>query len=174
MTTKHASVLVRRAGTDDAQAIAAVHVAAWQWAYDRLFPDETLRSLSTTQRTARWCEIFEQRHADVWVATNPHVVGFASVARSVGADQIADYDELTAIYLLRSAQGVGVGRALMEQVLQDLRDRRVPGAFLWVADGNMLAKRFYERFGWRDDGTHRAMEIPGGRPIDTVRYVIEL
>ena len=69
---------------------------------------------------------------------------------------------------------VGVGWALMGQVLTDLRDRHVPGAFLWVADGNMLAKRFYERCGWHDDGTHREMDIPGGRAVDTVRYVIEL
>jgi GNAT superfamily N-acetyltransferase len=174
MRVKHGSVIVRRAESSDAASIATVHVAAWQWAYSTLFPAEQLATLDTERRTAAWRRIFEEHLAEVWVATNPHIVGFAAVAPNAGEGEYEGYDELESIYLLRSAQGVGVGRALMEDVLADMRSRGVPGAYLWVAEANALAHRFYEGGGWRPDGSRREIKVLGDHPIDVVRYVIDL
>jgi hypothetical protein len=43
------------------------------------------------------------------------------------------------------------------------------GAALWVLERNIRARGFYERDGWRRDGTLRA-EIIGGTAVDEVRY----
>ena len=174
MRTDHGAAIVRRAQPGDAAAIATVHVAAWQWAYSGKFPAERLAALDTERRTEGWRRILTDRLADVWVATNPHIVGFAATARNVGADDYAGYAELESIYLLRSAQGVGVGRALMTELMLDLRDDDVPGAFLWVANGNILATRFYERAGWHDDGARRDIEVLGDQPVTVARFVIDL
>ncbi len=174
MKTRHGVATIRRARPDDAGAIAAVHVAAWRWAYSDLFPADRLAALDTGRRTKGWRRILEEQTAEVWVATNPHVIGFAAVGVGAGRDHVDGYDELEAIYLLRSAQGVGVGRALMADVLADMRRRRVPGAFLWVAEGNALAHRFYERAGWRADGARRDIEVLGDHPVTLMRFLIEL
>lgn len=174
MKTRHGAVTIRRAAFSDAAAIATVHVAAWQWAYSDLLPAAELAALDTRQRTAGWRRILEERATEVWVAANPHVVGFAAVAVGAGTDGLAGFDELESIYLLRSAQGVGVGRALMEEVVADMRRRSAPGAFLWVAEGNALAHRFYERGGWSADGARREIDVLGGHPLAIVRYVLEL
>jgi hypothetical protein len=38
-----------------------------------------------------------------------------------------------------------------------------------VLDGNIAARRFYERDGWRCDGSRRTRAY-GGVPVDEVRY----
>jgi ribosomal protein S18 acetylase RimI-like enzyme len=174
MRARHGAITIRRAARGDAPTIATVHVAAWQWAYGELLPADRLAALDTESRTATWRRILDEGEAEVWVATNPHVVGFAAVAVGAGTDGLAGYDELQSIYLLRSAQGVGVGRALMQEVVADMRRRRAPGAFLWVAEGNALAQRFYEGGGWRRDGAQRDIEVLGDHAVTIVRYVLDL
>jgi hypothetical protein len=46
--------VVRDARVDDAEAIARVHVAAWQEAYKHVFSPEALALLSVEQRAAQW------------------------------------------------------------------------------------------------------------------------
>ena len=45
---------VRLARATDAEQVAAVHVASWQWAYAGLLPAEELAGLSVAERTDRW------------------------------------------------------------------------------------------------------------------------
>jgi ribosomal protein S18 acetylase RimI-like enzyme len=53
--------------------------------------------------------------------------------------------EIGAIYVLRSQQGAGVGRALMNLMARDLLARPMPSASLWVLRENVKARSFYDR-----------------------------
>lgn len=68
-------------------------------------------------------------------------VGFATVARGT----------LYQLYVLPTAQGVGVGRALLRASMA-LGARR-----LWVDEGNHPARRLYESEGW----VHSGVTDPG-------------
>jgi GNAT superfamily N-acetyltransferase len=63
----------------------------------------------------------------------------------------------------------GVGRLLITAARERLRGVGVTAASLWVLDGNARARRFYERDGWRFDGTRRTRAY-GGAPVEEVRY----
>ncbi len=56
---------------------------------------------------------------------------------------------LYALYVDPGAQGAGVGRALHDRALEELRAAGAREAVLWVLVGNERARRFYERLGWR-------------------------
>jgi hypothetical protein len=43
--------------------------------------------------------------------------------------------------------------------------------YLWVAEANPRARRFYEREGWTADGGVKIEEF-GGRPLREVRYTV--
>lgn len=45
---------IRSARASDAEQVAAVHVASWQWAYAGLLPAEELADLSVADRADRW------------------------------------------------------------------------------------------------------------------------
>jgi len=165
-------VEVRRARLDDAAAIAAVHVGAWQSAYAHIFGEERLAELDAERRTGGWERALEERHEeDVFVAEHDSsLVAFASVgpSRDGGAS-----GELYALYALPEAWGTGAGTDLMREALGALRARRFATATLWVLEDNPRARRFYEREGWALDTARREGEHLGVTTVE-LRYRIAL
>jgi ribosomal protein S18 acetylase RimI-like enzyme len=148
------SFVVRAAGVADAAAIASVHVAAWRETYAGLLPDAMLARLSVPLRSAMWERTLRNpADADETVAIvaerGGEVVGFSSCGRQRTADlRAAGYDgEFSALYVLSSAQRLGIGTALMRATAAHLSAGGYSGGALWVLRDNANACRFYERLG---------------------------
>lgn len=76
---------------------------------------------------------------------------------------------LNGLYVRPEAWGTGVAARLHERALEALG----PGtARLWVLEENHRARRFYERRGWRPDGTTRDVPYPP-YPLD-LGYSLEI
>jgi GNAT superfamily N-acetyltransferase len=149
-------VTVRRARPADARAIADVHVRTWQAAYRHAFPAEILDNLSVDERETPWRQRLEEGYV-VWVAeTERRIVGFAAAGPS---RTDADAGELYAMYVLPEAWGSPAASELMVAAKAWFAEEGFATAMLWVLADNPRARRFYEREGWRAEGTR----------IDTVR-----
>lgn len=159
---------MRRAVPQDAAAIAAVHVRSWQVAYRGLVPDELLDALAVAQREAVWRDVLtgEQPHAVLVATEDGVVVGFCAVAApSRDADADERGAEIGAIYVAPEAWRGGVGRALMEVALADLRAGDWREVTLWVLAENRPARDFYARFGFEPDGAETTHESSGQTEI---------
>jgi GNAT superfamily N-acetyltransferase len=82
---------------------------------------------------------------------------------------LSNFGELMAIYVDPAYLRTGVGRLLMTAARERLRRIGVTPAALWVRDGDVRARRFYERDGWRCDGTRRISTYVSA-PATEVRY----
>jgi GNAT superfamily N-acetyltransferase len=103
---------------------------------------------------------------------NDTVVGFCTAGPS--RDAAAQLEaEIYAIYLDPDVIGTGRGRRLFEHAVEDLRQLGYRRAELWVLPTNVRARRFYERAGWRHDGTER-MDRVQDLQLPEVRYRVEL
>lgn len=159
---------MRPAQVGHADAIAAVHVAAWQQAYSGMLPPELLASLSVEARAQRWRQqLADAQGGHTWVVGEP-VRGFVSVGPSRDDDAADDTRELYALYVHPEAWGAGLGSRLMTAANGYLEG----GATLWVLEANPRARRFSERHGWRQDGA-RKQEARGAAVLDEVRYRLE-
>jgi ribosomal protein S18 acetylase RimI-like enzyme len=169
-------VRIREAIPADAEPLAGIHVRAWQAAYRGQLSDEYLDGLRAGDRIDMHRRTLAEPREGwrTWVAVEgEQVVGFAVTGPSEDADAEQDTGEVFAIYLEPERVGTGVGRRLFAYALLDLRKRGFRSATLWVLETNEQARRFYERAGWRFDGT-----TAGGR-VDcemrpTVRYRTDL
>ena len=149
----HASI--RHAQLKDAEAIAAVHVAAWRESYADLVPAEMLASLSVEERADRWRRILGKPDPAIATAafvacvSDGTVVGFGScgLQRSAELAGAGFGGEFQAIYVLRAAQRRGIGYALMGAMAQNLRGRGLQAGALWVLEGNLPALNFYDMLG---------------------------
>lgn len=148
----------------DAAALGRVHVAAWQTGYRGIFPDEQLAAMTVEDRQQAWTRILDHpprtgmtRLVATLEGEGP-VVGFA-VAGPARHDEAIG--EVHALNVDPDAWGRGVGGALLEAATDHLVDQGFEAAVLWVATGNVRARRFYERTGWRDDEVEREEEIFG-------------
>ena len=163
---------IREATVADAEAIAGIHVRAWRSAYRGQLSDEYLDGLRMEDRLEQHRLSLEEAPAEfrTWVVEDASaVVGFAVTGPSEDADADRKTGEVYAIYVEPERVGRGVGHALFEHAVADLVDRGFSAATLWVLESNGQARRFYERAGWRFDGTTTSERVDCEmRP--TVRY----
>jgi L-amino acid N-acyltransferase YncA len=109
--------------------------------------------------------------ARTWVVEEAgRVCGFASsgpVRDQPGA--LAAAGEVFAIYLAPEARGRGLGRALFEHVVDDLRGRGFAPIVVWVFEANTATRRFYEAAGFQLDGTRQPVDF-GEASLPEIRY----
>lgn len=178
---------VRHETPDDAEAIAGVHVRAWQAGYAGLVPADVLDRLNI----AAWA----QRRRDVGTADPEHpfrtlvateagqVVGFSTFG-PYRIDQDRDrldpgYGEIVSMYVEPTHWGRGVGRSLLAASIAGLTEQGWRTMRLWVLDGNHRARRFYEAAGLHTDGERSVYQVPrspGQTPVglDEVRYLARI
>lgn len=171
-------VAVRRARREDAEAVAEVHVRTWQTAYRGQLSDDFLDNISVEARTENWRRIIDRlgdSRSMVWVAERKgDVVGFVNTGPTRDEDSDpSTMGEVYAIYVLPPLWGQGIGRALMQSALDEMRSQGFEDVTLWVLETNIRTRHFYEAAGWRPDGGARD-EMIGGVPSRLVRYRVAL
>lgn len=140
--------VVRPAVLADAEALGHLHLDVWDDAYTGLMPQQILddRRDRTEERVQRWRDILAGRHANLVAEADEGLIGFAGAGQ--GRDNDIDVPlELWALYVRKAWWGTDVGYTLFQATIGSR------AAYLWVLAGNERAIRFYERQGFRLDGT---------------------
>jgi GNAT superfamily N-acetyltransferase len=158
--------VIRPATPDDARALAELQVRAWQWAYGDFLAEPDMPTVA--EREARWRADGRTDTTAVW-DQDGRIVALVSAGPARDEGVAEGIGELYALYVDPPAQGAGVGGALHEHALGELRRAGFARAMLWVFADNGHGRAFYESRGWRPDG--RAGEALGAA---TLRYAREL
>jgi ribosomal protein S18 acetylase RimI-like enzyme len=160
------TMTIREAGPEDAAGIARVHVESWRTTYPGIMPQEHLDALSYVDRERTWAARLtgdSPAKTLVYVAQTDggEIVGFVAG----GAERAGDPDfqgEISALYLLHSEQGRGLGRRLVQTFARRLSQEGHRTLLVWVNAQNP-ARRFYEALGG-------ALARTGQREIRGVTY----
>lgn len=168
--------MIRRAKTQDARAIAEVHVKSWQAAYRDLLPEDFLQSLSVDRREVQWKAGIENPEQVVLVyELKESIVAFCSFAPTRDDDlEQTKVAELSTIYALESCWGQGVGKGLWEEATKQMRERGFDEVMLWVLRGNKRALKFYKRRGLRFEGKTKTETRQNGLELHELRYHMKL
>lgn len=164
--------LIRAARTEDAAAMARVHVESWRSTYAGLVPDSYLESLSREKSEADWRARLAGNRGEIlyFIAGSSagEVVGFACGGARRGEESHPEFEaELYALYLLAEHQRQGYGGRLLAAMAGELRQAGVSSLMAWVLAENP-SRRFYEALGGRPLGS-REIEIGGAR-LEEVAY----
>jgi GNAT superfamily N-acetyltransferase len=161
---------VRPAVPEDAYDVARVHVRSWQSAYRGLIAREYLDSLTPEACAGRYTfgRMGIRLPFTLVAVDGSTICGLATTGLCRDKD-LSNFGELMAIYVDPAYMRTGVGRLLITAARERLRGVGVLAASLWVLDGNVRARRFYERDGWMFDGTRRTRTY-GDAPVEEVRY----
>lgn len=159
-------IVVRPVRDVDAEALGRVHATCWHETYDHPISKAALENVSPKRLAELWTH---------WAAQGPEFKMFAALSDGeivgfVGSGPARDRDaprgrELYFIYLLDAFHGTGTGQRLFDAAVE--KDEPV---YLWVADDNPRAHRFYTRNGFTLDGaTHTEPFL--GETLTEVRFV---
>jgi GNAT superfamily N-acetyltransferase len=154
------SVTLRQAREDDAAAVAKIWYDGWRDGHLGHVPDDLV--------AVRTEESFQSRAADrvgdtVVAVVDDAVAGFAMVV----------CDEVEQVYVSEQHRGRGVAGILLAEAERLVAVSGNERAWLAVVDGNVRARRFYERNGWTDEGVfdYPAASAAGPIPVPAHRYV---
>jgi ribosomal protein S18 acetylase RimI-like enzyme len=147
-------------GPADAAALANVHIASWRETYAGLLPAADLARMSAPVHARRFRRQLASGQSDeVCLAAEGRngLVGYCAGHRRAGWPLA----EVSTLYVLRSAQNVGLGRKLLSSTARTLQAGGARGLRLWVLSSNDRAKGFYRRLGG-EQGAERAVTGWGG------------
>jgi ribosomal protein S18 acetylase RimI-like enzyme len=137
------------AGPADALELGRVHVRSWRETYPGILPQAALNRMNAAAHARRFrVELTRapKGHVTLIAEGAAGAVGYAAGALLEGNARGADA-EVSTLYVLRQAQGVGVGRALLRGCARVLRAEGAKSLMLFVLTRNDPARGFYERLG---------------------------
>ncbi|MFD3487231.1 GNAT family N-acetyltransferase [Streptomyces sp. NPDC058665] len=163
---------IRAMTEDDCEAVAAVRVGGWQWAYAGLMPQAYLDAMSVEEDAARQRGRLVGGHGtvvNIVAERDGVVVGWACFGPCRDEDTPAGAQELYALYVRPEHVSSGVGRALMDTWLERATAAGCSPLVLWVLKENSRARRFYEKAGFTPDGAEEPFQV-GDAKVPEVRY----
>ena len=158
-------VIVRPVRDVDAEALGRVHAQCWHETYDHLISKAALEKISPRRMAELWTHWASQGPDFTMRAAlvDGEIVGFVGSGPARDKDAPA-FRELYFIYLLDAYHGTGIGQKLFDAAVE--KDSSV---YLWVAEDNPRAHRFYTRNGFTLDGaTHTEPVL--GETLTEVRF----
>ncbi len=169
---------IRLATAADVDALARVSRLAYAATYPDIVPPDVLAEWIESAAST-WQKGFDQQEPDSpwrpWVASRAGtIVGYATT--SPGKDwwlpPIEGSGELTNLYLDPDVIGSGVGSALYDHAVTDVRARGFNPFVLWAFRDNERARRFYGSKGLTIDVPDHEWVL-GGVPCPIVRFRID-
>jgi len=145
---------IRPATRSDLPAMARVFAAAWQTGYRDVVPADVLADMTEPAAIDLLAGGFDVAglRADVAVDPAGEIIGFTRYGPDADRPGPA-HGYLAALYVHPSVGASGVGRALLDHALHALDEDGRDDVTLWVFAANTRARKFYERAGFRADGT---------------------
>ena len=160
-----ANLSIRRADSEDAGAIAGLHVDSWRRHYRGAYSDAYLDGDVVAERLSVWAERLGAPGAATGAATTTllaedsgEFVGFVHVVFDADARWGSLVDNLHVVW---SRKRGGIGTRLMSAAASAVVARGAGGLYLWVLEQNNAAQAFYgARGGVCSD--RRLVPAPGG------------
>ena len=148
--------LLRVAGPDDVDQLAAIFLDCWQVSYARVMPAALVEGMTARRARAVCAGALGRPGQTIVAATGDEppgaALGFVGFRPEEGGGGC-----VSSLYVSPRTQGGGVGRLLLAEAEKRLRESGAREARLWVFEDNAPSRAFYVRQGWRPDGRRETL-----------------
>jgi len=151
--------MIRAIQISDVPRAAEIHVFGWRGAYRGIVSDEFLFNKMIV---AKQLEIFKNAVLNHTEETYVFDDGIIKAILTIGvcrdADKVKSF-ELWGIYVEPFMKRQGIGSKLVEYCEKMAVERGFNEVCLWVFEKNVDTRMFYEKFGYRPDGSKKYIEF---------------
>ncbi|MDG5471290.1 GNAT family N-acetyltransferase [Jeotgalibacillus sp. ET6] len=137
---------IRRACIKDARGVAKVQVDCWKTTYKNIVPDEYLNKMTYESREETWKSIIADQTVFVAETDEGEIIGFSNGGKERTSKYPAYNGELYAIYILEDYQKKGLGKLLINPIIEDLIQNEIFSMVVLVLEENN-SRLFYESLG---------------------------
>ncbi|QNE35827.1 GNAT family N-acetyltransferase [Leifsonia shinshuensis] len=157
---------IRHATAADAAAFTQVFLDCWRVSYSQIMPEALIERMTPERALSLWQDALGAGD-DTYLAVEDADGGVAGFIGFRLAGPHTGY--VSSLYVSPYAQGGGYGRTLLASAEQGLRDLGARDATLWVFEQNAPSRAFYEKAGWRLDGTRETLAEWGEPQVGMAR-----
>lgn len=147
-------IVIRSITEEDIPQVVDIQVDGWKTAYKGIIDDDFLNSMDKQAR-------IEQRKKDykngpfIVATIDGEVVGFCRYYDNVLSSDGESCDcEIMALYVKPELKKHGIGRAMFNYAVNDLKNRGKSKMILWCLKENYPSRVFYEKMGGTIVGEH--------------------
>ena len=150
-------MIVRNAELEDMKQLGHIMAVSFRTAFADFVSQQTMDACAQEENCAAMLEgIYWEGKMHFLIGENSSMLVW---------QKVQDSAEIVAIHSLPESWGTGLGHAMLEEALNQIGNQPV---FLWAFKENKRARRFYEKYGFRWDGSERVSEFDGALEV---RYV---
>lgn len=167
------SITIRNAILEDCRGLGVVHTESWKVAYKGIVPCSFLEKMTIDNSEKRFVRAVTQGlEKNIVAIKDNQIVGFMCLGKCRDSDVDHTYGEIWGIYLLPSLWRKGIGTELLLYGVKSLRNDGYKKVTLWVLEDNTNARRFYEKYDFKFDGTKKELNFE--KVLYEIRYVRDL
>ena len=149
---------VRNADFEDMKRLGHIMSVSFRTAFSGFVTQQTLDACAGEENCAALLEgIFREGKVRFLTGEDSGMLAW---------QQTEDGAEIMAIHSLPESWGTGLGHAMLAEALEQIGDQKI---YLWAFRENARARRFYEKHGFRWDGTQRVSGFDGAVEVRYVR-----
>lgn len=150
------TLTIRDAKPSDAAELARLHVAVWRETYRKLAPADAFAALDETRRLAFWQDKFAHpadQQCVLLAEIDGEFAGF-TLASTSGNVEFGELAEIKLLYVDTQFARQGIGRCLLTEIAQRLKNSGFTGVGLGVVEENFPAIHFYTALGGKEGGRY--------------------
>ncbi len=154
MKNQQQNVVVRRADLQDADHLTCILTESWSHAFAEILTVETLKKHTDYNTCLKLLtDVLEGGKGRFLISTLDNKP--CGLLFWCSGEELPESAEIVAVHSLPFSWGSGVGKAMMEQAMEEITQGGFSSAYLWVFEQNSRARRFYEKCGFAVDGEKR-------------------
>ena len=165
-------IIIRKARIEDIEVISTIKVRGWQTAYRNIMENEYLDNMNIEHTIEKNKRNFDQQKFIV-AELNNEVVGFCGYSYCDNEEQEDNADcELRGIYVKPEMKRNGIGKQLIQYVINEFKNARKTKMILWCLKENYPSRAFYEAMG----GKSSKIKISkfGEKEYEIISYLYDL
>lgn len=154
---------VRNAELEDMKQLGHIMAVSFRTAFADFVSRQTMDACAQEENCAAMLE-------GIYREGKMHFLIAGSSGMMVWQDAEEDTAEIVSVHSLPESWGTGCGEVMLREALAQMRAAGKRSVFLWAFQENQRARRFYEKYGLRWDGSVRNSEFDGAVEV---RYEME-
>lgn len=162
-------LVFRRASAEDVQIISEITARSWKTAYSGFIQQEYLDSIELDFWVGALTTWMQQKNLFIDLALiNSKPVG-AIIYRKAKWFAFGSYGEIMSLYLDPDYYHQGIGSALLNHGIEEMKKIKYRGCQLWILKGNDAGISFFKKHGFLPTKKASAFKL-AGQPMTDLKF----
>lgn len=165
------SRLIRYANSEDSDILGKIHSESSKMGFKDIIPEHVLKDVfSIERRTKRFIsELSEDSPKIAVIFDGNEPAGLLSFGECRHGNNDKAWIEIWRVYVTPKFWGSGVAKEFMEWGVNEILKENFTNIELWVLEGNICARKFYEKMGFKQDNTFQIINMD--KELKELRYI---